>query len=411
MSANSFASIIKSKQKEWDCPELMTRATADVGKKLPFSSPLLNWCTYGGIPRDAYTEFFGAPGGGKSTTSIDICKNAIDVFRKEYEDKMQEYRDKVASGKKEYQGPMEELEELGPKKLLYVDLENSFDSKWACTLGIDKQDIVGDNSVLNIMSTPNVSAESILQTVMDLIETDEVGLVVIDSIPSLVPQQELEKKMGERTVAQLAGCLNVFFRKVIPLLKKYQCTLLAINQIRDNMDNPYVTKTPGGNAPKFYASLRMEFRIGNPVDTFGNELPKNTEDPSGYIVNAKIVKQKSAPSDRKMGTYFLMFDGGIRPDFDYAKLAVNKYQFIRKQGGWFTMCDPYTGEVMEDVDGKVMKVHGMPRVYDFLKENAEYYDKVKRYIVEDLNGQDHLVDVNSDQLDTDLEEYSTTTGE
>ena len=124
MPANSFASIIKSKQKEWDCPELMTRATADVGKKLPFSSPLLNWCTYGGIPRDAYTEFFGAPGGGKSTTSIDICKNAIDVFRKEYEDKMQEYRDKVASGKKEYQGPMEELEELGPKKLLYVDLEN-----------------------------------------------------------------------------------------------------------------------------------------------------------------------------------------------------------------------------------------------------------------------------------------------
>ena len=112
-----------------------------------------------------------------------------------------------------------------------------------------------------------------------------------------------------------------------------------------------------------------------------------------------------------MGTYFLMFDGGIRPDFDYAKLAVNKYQFIRKQGGWFTMCDPYTGEVMEDLDGKVVKVHGMPRVYDFLKENSEYYDKVKRYIVEDLNGQDHLVDVNSEQSDTDLEEYGMTTGE
>lgn len=404
MAANSFANIIKKKQKDWDCPELMTRATSDSGKKLPFSSPLLNWCTYGGIPRDCYTEFFGAPGGGKSTTSIDICKNAIQVFRNEYQDKVKEYQEKISSGKKEFQGPLEDLEEYGPKKILYVDLENSFDVKWAVTLGINKDDIVSDNNVFNIMSTPNVAAEDVLQTVMDLIETGEVGLVVIDSIPSLVPRQMLEKQMGERTVAALAGCLNVFFVKVIPLLKKYSCTLLAINQIRDNMDNPYVTKTPGGNAPKFYASLRMEFRIGNPVDMFGNELPKNTEDPSGYIINAKLVKQKSAPSDRKMGTYFLMFDGGIREDFDYAKLAVNKYQFIRKQGGWFTICDPYTGEVLEDTEGKIVKVHGMNKVYDYLKENSEYYNKIKKYVIEDLNGQDHLIDVNSS--DPELESYT-----
>ena len=405
MAASSFSNIIKKKQKDWDCPELMTRATSDSGKKLPFSSPLLNWCTYGGIPRSCYTEFFGAPGGGKSTTSIDICKNAIQVFRKEYADQIKEYQDKVSSGKKEYQGPLEDLQELGPKKILYVDLENSFDVKWAVTLGIDKDDIVSEDNVFNIMSVPNVAAEDVLQTVIDLIQTDEVGLVVIDSIPSLVPRQMLEKQMGERTVAALAGCLNVFFVKAVPLLKKYNCTLLAINQIRDNMDNPYVTKTPGGNAPKFYASLRMEFRIGNPVDVFGNELPKNTEDPSGYIIKAKLVKQKSAPSDRKMGTYFLMFDGGIREDFDYAKLAVNKYQFIRKQGGWFTICDPYTGEVLEDTEGKIVKVHGMNKVYDYLKENSEYYNKIKRYITEDLNGQDHLVDVNSKD-DPELESFS-----
>lgn len=404
MPANSFANIIKRKQKEWDCPELMTRATADSGKKLPFSSPLLNWCTYGGIPRDCYTEFFGAPGGGKSTTSIDICKNAINVFRAEYQSLLEQYQQNIANGKKEYQGPLEDLKDAGPRKILYVDLENSFDVKWAVTLGIDKDDITSDNNVFNIMSTPNVAAEDVLQTVLDIIQTDEVGLVVIDSIPSLVPRQMLEKQMGERTVAALAGCLNVFFVKAIPLLKKYHCTLLAINQIRDNMDNPYVTKTPGGNAPKFYASLRMEFRIGNPVDMFGNELPKNTEDPSGYIINAKLVKQKSAPSDRKMGTYFLMFDGGIREDFDYAKLAVNKYQFIRKQGGWFTMCNPYTGEVLEAESGSPVKVHGMNKVYDYLKENPTYYELIKRYVTEDLNGQDHLIDVNSSSSDVETYE-------
>lgn len=396
MGSSTFASIIKKKQKEWDCPELMTRATADTGKKLPFSSPLLNWCTYGGIPRNAYTEFFGAPGGGKSTTSIDICKNAISVFRSEYKDQLDEYQEKVDSGKKEYIGLLADLKEIGPKKVLYVDLENSFDVKWATTLGISREDIVSDDSVLNIMSTPNVAAEDVLQTVLDIIETDEVGLVILDSIPSLVPRAELEKQLGERTVAALAGCLQVFFRKVVPILKRHSCTLLAINQIRDNMDNPYVTKTPGGQAPKFYASLRMEFRIGKPVDKFGNELPMNVEDPSGYLVNAKLVKQKSAPSDRRMGTYFLMFDNGIRPDFDYAKLAVNKYQFIRKTGGWFTICDPYTGEVLDTDTGAPLKVHGMPKVYEFLNTNQDYYEKVKRYITEDLNGQDHLLDVNSD---------------
>lgn len=396
MGSSTFASIIKKKQKEWDCPELMTRATADTGKKLPFSSPLLNWCTYGGIPRNAYTEFFGAPGGGKSTTSIDICKNAISVFRSEYKDQLDEYQEKVDSGKKEYIGLLADLKEIGPKKVLYVDLENSFDVKWATTLGISREDIVSDDSVLNIMSTPNVAAEDVLQTVLDIIETDEVGLVILDSIPSLVPRAELEKQLGERTVAALAGCLQVFFRKVVPILKRHSCTLLAINQIRDNMDNPYVTKTPGGQAPKFYASLRMEFRIGKPVDKFGNELPMNVEDPSGYLVNAKLVKQKSAPSDRRMGTYFLMFDNGIRPDFDYAKLAVNKYQFIRKTGGWFTICDPYTGEVLDTDTGAPLKVHGMPKVYEFLNTNQDYYEKVKRYITEDLNGQNHLLDVNSD---------------
>lgn len=405
MGATSFASIIKKRQKDWDCPELMSGATSNTGLKLPFSSPLLNWCTYGGIPRNAYTEFFGAPGGGKSTTSIDICKNAIDVFRQEHESKLSEYRELVAKGKKEFQGPLEDLEDMGPKKVFYVDVENSFDVKWACTLGINKDDIVSDNSVLNIMSVPNVPAEEVLQTVMDAIETEEIGLVIIDSIPALVPRQELEKQMGERTVAALAGCLNVFFKKVVPLLKRYNCTLLTINQIRDNMDNPYVTKTPGGNAPKFYASMRMEFRIGKPVDAFGNELPMNTEDPCGYLVNAKLVKQKTAPSDRRMGTYYLMFDNGIRPDFDYAKLAVQKYQFIKKTGGWFTMCDPYTGEIMETEAGGPLKVHGMPKVYEFLKTNQEYYSKIKQYITEDLNGQDHVYEVESGS-DMELETYN-----
>ena len=214
---------------------------------------------------------------------------------------------------------------------------------------------------------------------------------MIDSIPSLIPRTELEKKIGERTVAALAGLLNVFFRKVVPLLSRYECTLLTINQTRDNLDNPYVVNTPGGKAPKFYASLRMQFRIGAPVDFLGNELPMRTENPAGYLITASLVKQKSAPWDRKQGTYYLMCQSGIRPDFDYALLAVKKYGIIQKGGAWFTVCDPYTGEVLMETDtnsgkDKPVKLNGMAKVYDYLNANPDYYSRLQKFILDDING-------------------------
>lgn len=375
----TFDEILKKKSKEWNAPDMMNIAKAPRSHKIPFSSPLMNWCTYGGIPRNKITEFHGAPGGGKSTSAIDICKHAYTIFEEEFESEIAELREKAAKDKKTYQGLLEDLIERGPKKVLYIDLENSFDGDWAKTLGINPDEI-------NIMTTPDISAEEVLETVMQLISTGQVGLLVLDSLPSLVTAQELDKKIGERTVASLAGVLSVTFRKLVPLLTRYQCTFLFINQIRDNMDNPYVVKTPGGQAPKFYSSLRILFQIGKPVDFLGNELPNNAEDPAGYLINAKIIKQKSAPNNRKNGTYYLMADSGIREDFDFAKLAVTKYGIIKKSGAWFTMCDPYTGEVLCSDTGAMIKVNGMAKVYSYLADNSEYYDKIRKYILDDISG-------------------------
>ena len=122
----SYADIIKRKKKDWNCSNLMDSATAERGEKLPFSSPLLNYCTYGGIPRNQITEFFGDPGGGKSTTSIDICKNAYEIFQQEYESKLQDLQEKATSDKIAA-SDLDELQALGPKRILYVDLEHSFD--------------------------------------------------------------------------------------------------------------------------------------------------------------------------------------------------------------------------------------------------------------------------------------------
>lgn len=373
-----FAGIIKKCKKEWACDGLMDGAHASRGEKLPFSSPLMNWCTYGGIPRDKITEFFGEPNGGKTTTAVDICKNAISMFKSEYDSHIQDLNARISNGDKSAYSELEDMESTGPKKVLYIDLEHSFDGPWAETLGIAESDI-------NVMQPPDVPAEDILQTIEELVETGEVGLIVLDSIPSLITRSELDKKYGERTVASLAGLLAIFFRKIVSKLTRYHCTLLTINQTRDNLDNPYVVNTPGGKAPKFYAGLRIQFRIGSPVDFLGNELPQKTENPAGYIINAKIVKQKTAPYDRKQGSYFLMCQSGIRPDFDFASLAIKRYDAIHKAGAWFTFCDPYTGEVLE-VDGKPVKVNGMSKVYDYLATNTDYYEMLKKFITDDING-------------------------
>ena len=392
----TYAEILNKKAKEWNAPDMMSRSKINL-PKIPFSSPLLNWATYGGVPRQRITEFYGLPSGGKSTTSTDVANNARLLFQAEHENEVQRLRDLVASKKKEYEGPLEDLLARGPKKVLYVDLEHSFDWKWASKMGIMEGDI-------DIMSPPDVSAEAILQAVLELICTGEVGLIIFDSVPSLTTQAELDKKLGERTVASLAGLLTIFLRKVVPLLPRYDCTMILINQLRVNMDNPYVDQTPGGEAIKFYSTLRLRFVLGAPVDIVGNELPKSTENPAGYLVNVKVVKQKGASFDRKNASYFLMTKTGIRPDFDYAKLAIQKYDIIHKQGGWFTFKDPFTKAILEE-DGKTVKVNGQIRVYEYLNSHPDYYDSVRKFIMSDINEADNVEEASTNNDDNMLAEY------
>ena len=380
---SAYTDILAKKSKEWNAPKMMEQAKVDAREKLPFSSPLMNWATYGGIPRNRFTEFFGKPGSGKSTSAADVCKNAIKIFDAEYDEKVVELR---ASSSKSAASELADLEECGPKKVLYVDLEHGFDRKWAETIGMDMTRI-------DIMQPPDVPAEDLLQAIEDLIKTGEVGLIVLDSIPSLITRDEIEKKLTDKTkIAGVATIMTRVMRTWVPLLTRYKCSVILINQIRENMNNPFDPNTPGGLAVKFYSSLRIMFEISCPLDFLGNELPQNTENPSGYKVSARIKKQKTAPHDRKNATYYLMCSTGIRPDFDYALLALNKYGIIKKSAAWFSFVDPFTGEILEEDDPahagkkKPIKVNGMAKVYEFLETNSEYYEKLQKFILDDING-------------------------
>lgn len=377
---SEFADIIKRCEKEWACPDLMESVNKVGGRKIPFSSPSLNWATYGGVPRASLSEFYGVPGGGKTTTAIDVCKNALDIFNKEFSEESLKYQEKAAKGDKEAKIKLQDMNEAGPRKVLYIDLEHTFDKKWAATLGITNKDI-------HVMQPPNITAESLLQKLIDLISTNEVGLIVLDSIPSLVTKSELEHKLDDEKQAfasALAGLITKFLRLITQLLMRYDCTLIFINQMRTNMENAYVDNTPGGDAIKFYAALRLKFLLGSPVDFLGNELPAKTENPAGYKINVTIKKQKSAPFDRKLGTYYLMAQSGLRVDFEFVNLAITKYEIIRKSGGWFTLCDPKTKELLEK-DGVIVKINGLAKVYDYMSTDLEYYNSLCEVIVDDIN--------------------------
>lgn len=389
----SYADLINKAKKDFKCETLMSGNTAKTVPKIPLSAPFMNYALYGGIPRGRMTEFFGEPGSGKSTTAVDVCKNAAKIFKQDFEVEKQELRKKIANGTKSAQIELQAVEERGPRKVLYVDIEHGFDRAWSEKIGINPEEV-------DVMQPPNIAAEDLLQLISDVIETGDVGLVVLDSLAALVPRAELEKKFGERTVASLAGLLTIFFRKVTPLLARYDCTMICCNQTRENMDNPYEVKTPGGVSVKFFASLRILFRMGQPLDTFGNELPKNVEDPAGYIIQAKIIKQKTAPFNRKLGTYTLMCDSGIMPMYDYVKLAMTKYGIIAKAGAWMTLTDPRTGEVYCNDQGTPVKLNGLAKVYAYMEANPDYYNMIVDFIEKDLNGSE---DNNSEENSDDTE--------
>lgn len=385
-----YRDILQKAANSWGCPDMLD-SVKDTIPKIPLSSPSLNWTLYGGIPRGRIIEFFGEESSGKSTTSQDLCFRAKEVFQKEFDEKVQDYRDKIANGKKEYAGPLEDLIDQGPKAIVYWDLEHSFDWQWAGKIGLKKGDI-------DIAQPPNVGGEQICQAIEDTARTGEVGLIVLDSIPSVVTAAEWDKKYGERTVSSLAGLMTTFVRKMDYVCSQNDCTLVLINQTRDNMDNPYVLQTPGGRAIKFYATTRIYFKKGAQLDFAGNEIPNNVDNPAGYKITTKLMKQKGAPFDRKVGSYFLMVQSGIRPDFDYAKLAIDKYGIIKKAGAWFTMCDPFTGEVLEDANGKTVKVNGQLKVFDYLAEHPDYYQRLRKFIDADLNGEEAVLDEEADVI-------------
>ena len=230
--------------------------------KIPFSSPTTNYMTYGGIPVGKITEFYGGEGGGKTTSALDIVKNAQIKFKKVYTDKVTSIEDEIEQLSEQdtkqaknaiskLQSQLNEIQEQGPKVVVYVDTEQTLDTEWAQLLGVQTEEMI-------LVRPEAQTAEQVFQIIIELVSTGNVGLVVLDSIPMLVSQNIFDESMEKKAYGGISQPLTVFCSKITPLLTKYQCAFIGINQVRENLASMYSTEsTPGGRGWKHAWTLRL----------------------------------------------------------------------------------------------------------------------------------------------------------
>lgn len=338
--------------------------------RIQFSSPRINYMTYGGIPRGRLIEFGGDEGSGKTTTALDICANAQKLFQKEF-DELEDKKDKQ------------------PKKVVFCDCENTLDEEWARKLGVDV-----DNMLL--LRPMQQTAEQIFEMLLQIMETGEVGLVVLDSLGVLVSQQAYDKTMEEKTMGGIAAPLTLFSKKAIPLCSRYDCTLIAINQVREDMAGFGRYITIGGKAWQHNCSLRLAFKKGDFIDGAGNVIKRSSENPSGNQVQVAIVKNKVSNSDRRNGFYTLNYNYGVDKISDTVDLAI-LFGIIQKGGSWFSIIDMETGEIMQnevytgydetgspDYENEDLKFQGKSALLDYLRCNEDIFNKVNEQVLDKL---------------------------
>lgn len=308
--------------------------------RIPFSSPRLNYMLYGGIPVGRIIEFSGEENSGKTTTALDLVKQAQLKFP--------------------------------DKRVVYLDCEQTFDNYWATKLGVNVEELV-------LIQPDNETAEQLFDMALDIMDTGEVSLFVIDSLGVMVSQQAYQKTMEEKTYGGISQALTLFSRKAIPICAKTGCTLIGINQMRDDMNSMYGGMiTTGGKAWKHNCSVRLQFRKGDFIDDNGNKVSRASENPAGNLVLCSIVKTKVCLPNRKTGYYTLKYLYGIDYISDLIDVAI-KEGFIYQSGAWYSLVGE-DGEIYCDEDCKPLKFQGKNSVIKFLNENAEWADKLNTAI-------------------------------
>jgi recombination protein RecA len=234
----------------------------------------------------------------------------------------------------------------------FIDAEHAFDRFYAEKLGIDLDNL--------IISQPD-NGEQALEIADNLIRSGAIDIIVIDSVAALTPKSEIEGEMGDSKMGLHARLMSQALRKLTGSISKTNCTVIFINQLREKIGvmfgNPETTT--GGNALKFYASVRLDIRRSTQIkDSSGSVLGNKTR--------VKVVKNKVAPPFR-MAEFDIMYGEGVSKLGEIIDLGVN-YEIINKAGSWFSYEDTKLGQ-------------GRDSVKTILKDNPDLVEELETKIM------------------------------
>ena len=274
----------------------------------------------GGVPKGRIIEIYGPESSGKTTLALHILAEA------------QKQGGEVA----------------------FVDAEHALDPVYAAALGVDTDNL--------LVSQPD-TGEQALEITDALVRSGAVDVVVVDSVAALVPKQEIEGEMGDTFVGLQARLMSQALRKLAGTINKTNCVVIFINQLRMKIGVMYGNPetTTGGNALKFYSSVRLDVRRVEAIKDGGNVVGNKTR--------VKVVKNKVAPPFKE--AYFdIMYGQGISKWGELVDMAV-QMDIVQKSGSWFSMGDERIGQ-------------GANSVKEYLINNPEIAEQVEAKVRENL---------------------------
>ena len=236
----------------------------------------------------------------------------------------------------------------------FIDAEHAFDRFYAQKLGINTEEL--------IISQPD-NGEQALEIADNLIRSGAIDIIVIDSVAALTPKSEIEGEMGDSKMGLQARLMSQALRKLTGTISKTHCVCIFINQLREKIGvmfgNPETTT--GGNALKFYSSVRLDIRRSSQI--------KTADAVQGNRVRVKVVKNKVAPPFR-MAEFDIMYGEGISKVGELIDLGV-EHDIVQKSGSWFSYGDTKLGQ-------------GRDAVKNLLKDNPELADEIEAKIKEKI---------------------------
>ena len=234
----------------------------------------------------------------------------------------------------------------------FIDAEHAFDRNYAEKLGVDIENL--------IISQPD-NGEQALEIAENLIRSGAIDIVVIDSVAALTPKSEIEGEMGDSKMGLHARLMSQALRKLTGTISKTNCTVFFINQLREKIGvmfgNPETTT--GGNALKFYASIRLDIRRSSQIKDGDNVIGNRTK--------VKVVKNKVAPPF-KVAEFDIMYGEGVSKTGEILDLAV-EFEIVKKAGSWFSYGETKLGQ-------------GRDAVKSLIKDNPELADELEVKIKE-----------------------------